>query len=106
MKKKVFGTAPLVIVITLILNTGYLFGDNLSLWGVVESMDLKAGSIVIDVKSGSCPGVRTFKFDPGESGLKGDITGKRVRFIIDSPICKEDETYTISNIMLSIYDRR
>lgn len=95
MKKRIFRIGLILTIIFLMLNIGYVFGENLSLWGVVKSINLKTGSIVVDVNSGGCAGERTFKFNSKESKLKSDISGKKVHFSLDSSECMKDRIHYI-----------
>lgn len=64
--------------------------DELRLTGVVDSVDVMSATVVIDVKSVSCHGPRTFKVD--RVGNWGSLTGKKVRFQINSSSCGTDMT--------------
>jgi hypothetical protein len=67
--------------------------DELWLTGKVLTYDVKTGLIKVDVKSESCPGVRTFE---AEAGLpESALVGKEIHFGIDSSTCKGDRTYKI-----------
>ncbi len=72
--------------------------DNLILNGVVKSVNHKKQEITIDVKSGSCPGMRTFHIDSAQQGLKKDMIGKRIIFSIDSSVCNDQKEHTIKII--------
>jgi hypothetical protein len=66
--------------------------DNLVLYGVVKSIDKVKGEIVIDVKSDSCYGTRTFRFNPEEKGVNiKKMVDRKIRFMIDSSTCDDEE---------------
>ena len=65
----------------------------MSLTGVVERVDTKAATIVIDVKSPNCKGTRTFTAE-GLSRFER-VVGKKINFFIDSDSCAGDKKYKI-----------
>ncbi len=68
-------------------------GDELSLNGIVISVNYKTGIAIIDVKSRSCQGIRTFNTDM-PLYLKG-LVGKNISFSIDSSTCDPDKVYKL-----------
>jgi hypothetical protein len=68
--------------------------DELMLNGVVKNIDVVSSTAVIDVKSGSCPGQKTFKVDRMHN--LGNLVGKQIRFKINSSSCRGDNMYTIT----------
>ncbi len=72
--------------------------DELYLTGVIRSIDLRAGTVTVDVKSRSCKGVRRFKFD-NTIDMEG-LEGKKISFSIDSSVCKVGGIYKITAMTL------
>ena len=70
--------------------------DELYLTGIVRSVYLKSGLVVVDVKSQSCPGVRQFSVDNIYS-LQG-FEGGKISFSINSSSCKGSTIYKIITI--------
>jgi hypothetical protein len=70
--------------------------DELNLTGIVQSVDLKSGIAVVDVKSESCKGMRRFRTDD-PADLK-ELEGIKVSFLISSSACKAGEIYKITNV--------
>lgn len=67
--------------------------DELSLTGIIRTINAHSRTVFIDVKSQSCPGLRSFKFD--SSIDLEDMEGKKISFSIDSSVCRRDEVYKI-----------
>lgn len=83
----------LVSIFFVLLNIYPAFGaDMLILSGVVKDINYKAKIVVVDVKSSSCPGIRSFKIDD-PSKLDSKLIGKKISFPIDSSTCKGDVVY-------------
>jgi len=74
-------------------NTVYAV-DELSLTGIVKSVNSKARTVIINVKSTSCLGLRTFTVDNVDDFQ--DLVDQKITFSIDSSICKRNETYRIT----------
>jgi hypothetical protein len=72
--------------------------DELYLTGVIRSMDLRAGTVTVDVKSQSCKGMRRFRFD-NTIDMEG-LEGKKISFSIDSSVCKAGGIYKITAMTL------
>ncbi len=73
---------------------GVLNPDSLNLVGKV--IKISNNTVVIDVKTSSCKGIRTFYIKDNLSGFfKKD---KVVDFFIDSSECEPDKTYTIIEV--------
>lgn len=85
------------IVLLLIVCSSIVYAvDNLVLYGVVKSIDKVKGEIVIDVKSGSCYGTKTFRFNPEEKGVNiKKMLDKKIRFMIDSSTCDDEESRVV-----------
>ena len=79
--------------VVLFANTLYAV-DELSLTGIVKSLDIKTKTVIIDVKSSSCRGLRTFTVD--NTADFQDLVLQKITFSIDSSICKRSETYRIT----------
>lgn len=65
--------------------------DELLLSGIVKSVDYKSKIVIVDVKSKSCPGMRSFKVED-ISKMESSI-GKEISFKIDSSTCMGDTVY-------------
>lgn len=87
------------IIISLLLNIYFVSAsDDLFLTGVVRNINSKSKIVSVEVKSGTCRGIRTFKIeDPAELE---DLQGKKISFFINSSICKSDEIYEMRKISL------
>ncbi len=70
--------------------------DELYLGGILQSVNVISGTVVIDVKSQSCPGPRIFKVDNAKD-LEG-LKGRRISFMLDSSVCKGNAIYKIRTI--------
>jgi hypothetical protein len=70
--------------------------DELYLTGVVMSIDLKSGTVLVDVKSHSCKGLHKFRVDNAQE-LEG-LYGKKISFSINSSVCSASEIYKIVTI--------
>lgn len=95
--RKVVLAITLAAGIVFFLSTAFLSYavDELVLHGVVQNINVAARVVTIDVKSGSCPGVRDFRVDDS-SQLNSGMIGKSVTFKIDVSKC---ESYTIHRIL-------
>lgn len=82
-----------------ILMVGLLFlfihpvyaSDELYLTGIVKDIDHNAKKVVVDVKSSSCHGIRTFTLD--DASKLDDFVNQKIDFSIDSSTCKRGEVY-------------
>jgi hypothetical protein len=72
--------------------------DELLVTGIVQASDVNAGTVIVDVKSDSCRGFRTFR---GEdvSAFEG-LKGSRISFFINSSVCKGDKVYSMHKVKL------
>jgi len=98
-RKKKFLPALILFLAFSVLNISPVYaGDELYLTGILKSVNVNAGTIVVDVKSQSCPGLRTFSVG-NVSGLQG-LKGKKFSFRINSSSCKGNTVYkTISPLI-------
>ena len=69
--------------------------DNLSLTGFVRSIDKNNGIISVQITSGSCKGLRTFRVPDNAKDDLDDWMGKPLRFVIDSSQCEQGKLYNI-----------
>ena len=70
--------------------------DNLSLTGVVRSIDSNNGIISLDITSEGCRGLRTFRVpDDAKGDLDASLIGKKLQFMIDSSKCERGRIYNI-----------
>lgn len=67
--------------------------EGLLIRGVVKRIDYSTGTIVVDVKSLSCRGVRKFRVDD-PADMDG-YQGKVMAFFIDSSACLPGKVYRI-----------
>lgn len=73
--------------------------DELYLCGAVEDANLASRLITIDVASGGCRGLRTFKLSQAAANtLTAMGVGGRKCFFINSNTCQAGRTYTITKI--------
>jgi len=86
-----------VLIFGLIGSPAYA-GDELYLTGIVKSVDVNSGTIVVDVQSQSCPGLRRFSVEDA-SGLQRLKKGEKVSFTVDSPACKDNTIYKILSLI-------
>jgi len=70
--------------------------DELYLVGVVMSVDLRTGTVLVDIKSHNCKGLHRFRINDA-SELEG-LSGKKVSFAINSSVCLPGEVYNIVTI--------
>ena len=96
-EKKILLVFPAILVSLLIFYVGAVYAtDELFLTGVVKHVDPREGLVTVDVKSGSCPGVKAFRT---EDILKLEgAEGKKISFFINSSTCSPAETYAIHGI--------
>jgi len=73
-------------------------GDELYLTGILRSVDVKSGTIVMDVLSQSCPGLRRFSIE-NAGDLRGS-EGVKFSFTINSSSCKGAEIYRIVSALI------
>lgn len=83
-----------VIVLTMLNINIVCAVDELMLTGVVQSVDTRAGTILINVKSASCGGQKTFTAD--KVGHFEGLIGKLIRFNIASSSCAGNYIYKIT----------
>lgn len=63
--------------------------DNLFLCGVVKNVDAQKALVSVDVKSGSCPGIRQFQLTTPQAASHF-IVGEKKCFPIDSSHCNDN----------------
>lgn len=97
MKTKNYYVCFFLLFIFVALNIHSAYGvDELFLTGVVNRVDNKSKTVVVDVKSESCLGIRSFTVDYS-STLSSNLIGKEISFKIDSSTCKGDTIYKIKS---------
>ncbi|HOP85090.1 MAG TPA: hypothetical protein PLM71_11020 [Syntrophorhabdaceae bacterium] len=98
-KKSVFFKllAPCIIFGFSLINFHVSFAqENLSLTGIIKSVDAVSGIVRIQVTSENCSGLWNFKFpDYAKDDLDKSIVGKKIQFTIDSPVCDPKKIHTI-----------
>ena len=72
--------------------------DELFLTGIVKNVDSNTRTVLVDVKSASCHGIRKFAID-NVSEFE-DYINEKLDFFIDSSTCRRDEVYRIDRIVL------
>ncbi|MFA5073972.1 MAG: hypothetical protein WC539_08785 [Nitrospirota bacterium] len=65
--------------------------DELVLIGILKSINPKTNTVIVEVKSSSCRGLRTFTV--GNAIELDDFINQKIRFQIDSSVCKKDTLY-------------
>jgi len=68
--------------------------DNLFLCGIVKKVDARKALVSIDVKSGSCPGLRQFQLAAPQAASRF-IVGEKQCFPIDSSHCNDNIIHKI-----------
>ncbi len=82
-------------LISLCAQTGLAL-DNLSLTGIVKSIDKNNGIISMQIISEGCRGLKSFKVpDDMKSDLDDSLKGKKIVFSIDSSKCEQGKIYNI-----------
>ncbi len=84
----------LLVGLVVLFTTVVYAEDELSLTGIVKSLNNKTRTAIIDVKSSSCRGLRTFTVDNPD--VFQDLVDQKIIFSIDSSTCKRNETYRIT----------
>lgn len=88
------------VVVFLVLNIQSVNAtDELYLTSVVRTVIANSGTVVVDVKSESCHGIRSFKVDD-ISTLTG-AEGKTISFTIGSSTCKSGSIYKMHLVTVS-----
>jgi hypothetical protein len=67
--------------------------DQLYLTGIIKSVNTATGLVYVEVRSLSCPGMKSFKVDAPEVLLR--YIDQRVSFFIESNTCKDDSVHTM-----------
>ena len=94
-KKMKYFIVFIMLVGFVILSAGTLHAeDELSLTGVVKSLNIKTKTVIINVKSTSCIGLKTFAVDNADDFQ--DLVDQKITFSINSSTCKRNETYRIT----------
>jgi hypothetical protein len=70
--------------------------DELYLCGIVKDVDTPKALVGVDVTSGSCRGLHTFK-QPAANGVSFKVD-ERICFFIDSNRCKDDSLHGITKV--------
>jgi len=81
------------LLASVLLSSPASAGDELYLTGILQSVDVKSGTIVVNVISQSCPGLKRFSVDDA-TGLQG-LKGVKVSFSINSSSCTGSAIYKI-----------
>lgn len=97
-------TVVLFVAVFLLAGVGPVRADDeLSLFGVIQGIDEKEPSITVDVLSDSCPGTRTFTYNPADIAVPDNvqvIIGKKIRFVLDGPACSDQIMHAITGITI------
>lgn len=95
----------LAIVASLILTDfPVLAVDELYLTGILNSVDVKSGTVTVNVKSQSCPGPRRFRVE-NAADLEGEA-GREITFFINSQSCKGTTVYTMRDVTRTMREKR
>jgi len=70
--------------------------DELYLVGVIMGIDLKAGTVLVDVKSHNCKGLHRFRVD--DASALGGLEGRKISFGLDSSVCRSEVLQKLSVI--------
>lgn len=68
--------------------------DNLFLCGIVKNVNEQKTLVTVDVKSGSCPGIRQFQLAAPQAASRF-IVGEKKCFPIDSSHCNDNNIHKI-----------
>ncbi len=92
-RKTQYGVLFILTVALLILYVHPVYAsDELYLTGIVKSVDHNTRTVVVDVQSSSCHGLREFVLDE-PAALLDDFVGKKIDFSIDSSTCESGKVY-------------
>jgi hypothetical protein len=80
----------IIALLILYFNPAYA-ADELFLTGIIKSIDNNTKTVVVDVQSSSCHGIRTFVVNDPDALY--DLINKKIDFSIDSSNCKRGEVY-------------
>jgi hypothetical protein len=80
-----------VFLVLYVLPVHAYAGDELFLTGIVKEIDHTTRTVLVDVKSSSCHGLRKFTVD--DASQLDDFVNEKIDFSIDSSTCKSGEVY-------------
>jgi hypothetical protein len=89
-------TVLLAAAVLIAVSTGAkpaLAHDELRLIGIIKTIDLKTGIVLVDVQTESCPGLRRFRADNIDA--LGKYVNQDISFYIDSSTCRDTAIHTI-----------
>jgi len=87
-----YGVLLILAVALLILFIHPVYAsDELFLTGIVKRVDLNKKTVVVDVRSQSCHGIREFTVD--DASQLDDFVDQRIDFSIDSSTCEPGGVY-------------
>ncbi len=88
-----------MVVMLVVLSTAVAaVEDELLQTGVVKSLNSMTKTVVIDVRSSSCRGTRTFTVAEPEAFEV--LINKTIDFVINSNVCKPGEVYAIESLFV------
>ncbi len=95
----------LMIVASLILTAfPVLAVDELYLTGTLNSVDVRSGTVTVNVKSQHCRGLRRFRAE-NVSDLEGEA-GREITFFINSQSCRGGTIYTMRGVTRTMREKR
>ncbi len=94
-KRHTWKVSLLAIILSMVGLNPAAADENLQLAGYVESIDMKDGIIVVDVRTAGCEGIKTFVFEPKDDLFDRKDIGRKVEFFINSTDCTKKKVYTI-----------
>jgi hypothetical protein len=74
-------------------------GDNLHLYGLVQSINMQHSVVTINVKSENCSGERQFKF-ASNNGAAPFAVGQPISFVIDKSRCLTESMPSILKVII------
>ncbi len=92
LKKYIF--AVLAAVLALGAGNAAMAEDELYLCGIVKDVDSQDETVIIDVKSESCRGIRTFRLSVSMNIASFQVNREKC-FFINSNVCNAKEIYSI-----------
>ncbi len=93
MKTTMFGFMIFIVISLMFLSLAWSV-DELVLTGIVKSYSKEKGTIIVDVKSEGCRGLREFILPEGaRHDLDPSLIGQRIEFKIDSNRCERGRVY-------------
>lgn len=98
MKTRKFASITVLCAVLFLAGVSSAYaGDELILRGVLQEIDSVSKTVVVNVKSGSCPGLKRFGIDD-LSRIDSGLIGKDFSFMIDSSSCMSGVQHKIRSV--------